>query len=98
MPSSRAIFWTQGLNPPLLHLLHWQIGSLLNHYLGSSCWIYLHLEPNVMLDFLFFPISKKKKRHVPQPGRTAEGIFILTQDYAELSFLSPPFFLSCHFS
>ena len=102
MPSSRAIFWTQGLNPPLLRLLHWQVGSLLNHYLGSPCWIYLHLEPNVILDLLFFPISKKKKkkkRHVPQPGRTAEGIFILTQDYAELSFLSFFFFfLSCHFS
>ena len=27
-----------------------------------------------------------------QPGRTAEGIFILKQDYAELSFLSFFFF------
>ena len=28
MPSSRGIFLTQGLNPHLLHLLHWQMGSL----------------------------------------------------------------------
>ena len=28
MPSSRGIFPTQGLNPLLLHLLHWQAGAL----------------------------------------------------------------------
>ena len=28
MSSSRGIFPTQGLNPYLLHLLHWQVGSL----------------------------------------------------------------------
>ena len=28
MPSSRGIFPTQGSNPHLLHLLHWQMGSL----------------------------------------------------------------------
>ena len=28
MPSSRGIFPTQGLNPRLLHLIHWQTGSL----------------------------------------------------------------------
>ena len=28
MPSSRGIFLTQGSNPCLLHLLHWQVGSL----------------------------------------------------------------------
>ena len=28
MPSSRGIFLTQGLNPHLLCLLHWQVSSL----------------------------------------------------------------------
>ena len=28
MPSSRGIFPTQGSNPQLLHLLHWEAGSL----------------------------------------------------------------------
>ena len=31
----QGIFLTQGLNPHLLHLLHWQAGSLLQHRLGS---------------------------------------------------------------
>ena len=35
MPSSRGIFPTQGLNPRLLHLLHWQMDSLLLYHLGS---------------------------------------------------------------
>lgn len=36
--------------------------------------------------------SISNERHVPWPGRTAEGIFISTQDYAELSLLFFPFF------
>ena len=28
MPSSQGIFLTQGSNPHLLYLLHWQVGSL----------------------------------------------------------------------
>ena len=35
MPSARGIFPTQGLNPRLLHLLHWQMDSLLLYHLGS---------------------------------------------------------------
>ena len=31
---SRGIFLTQGLNPYLLHLLHWQVDSLLLSHLG----------------------------------------------------------------
>ena len=31
----QGIFWTQGLNPPLLCLLHWQEDSLPLCYLGS---------------------------------------------------------------
>ena len=31
----QGIFLTQGLNPHLLHLLHWQVDSLLLHPLGS---------------------------------------------------------------
>ena len=39
----QGIFLTQGSNPCLLHLLQWQVGSLLLSYLGSnmswaSCW------------------------------------------------------------
>ena len=33
--SSRGIFLTQGSNPHLLHLLHWQVDSLLLSHLGS---------------------------------------------------------------
>ena len=36
MPSSRGIFLTQGLNPRLLCLLHWQVGSLPLAPLGMS--------------------------------------------------------------
>ena len=35
MPSSRGIFPTQGSNPSLLCLLHWQAYSLPLHHLGS---------------------------------------------------------------
>ena len=31
----QGIFLTQGLNPSLLHVLHWQVDSLPLHYLGS---------------------------------------------------------------
>ena len=31
----QEIFPTQGSNPRVLHLLHWQVGSLPLHYLGS---------------------------------------------------------------
>ena len=30
-----GIFLTQGLNPHLLHLLHWQVGSFPLHHMGS---------------------------------------------------------------
>jgi len=33
----QGIFLTQGSNLPLLHLLHWQVGSLALCYLGSPC-------------------------------------------------------------
>ena len=34
----QGIFLTQGMNTHLLHLLHWQVNSLLPHHLGSiSC-------------------------------------------------------------
>ena len=32
----QGIFPTQGLNPRLLHLLHWQVDSLPLHHLGSQ--------------------------------------------------------------
>ena len=32
----QGIFLTQGSNPPLLHLLHWQAGSLPLRHLGSA--------------------------------------------------------------
>ena len=31
----QGIFPTQGLNPRLLHLLHWQVDSLPLHHVGS---------------------------------------------------------------
>ena len=37
---SRGIFMTQGLNPCLLNLLHWQADSLPLHDLGSAFKIY----------------------------------------------------------
>ena len=33
----QGIFLTQGSNPCLLHLLHWQVDSLPLHHLGSPC-------------------------------------------------------------
>ena len=36
----QGIFWTQGLNPHLLHLLHWQADSLPLCNLGSHTHIY----------------------------------------------------------
>ena len=35
----QGIFLTQGLNPHLLHLLHWQVDSLPPHHLGSISYI-----------------------------------------------------------
>ena len=36
-----GIFPKQGLNPPLLCLMHWQVGSLPLSLLGSPWWIYI---------------------------------------------------------
>ena len=36
----QGIFPTQGLNPHLLHLLHWQVDSLPLHHQGSCYFIY----------------------------------------------------------
>ena len=36
-----VIFPKQGLNPPLLCLMHWQVGSLPLSLLGSPWWIYI---------------------------------------------------------
>ena len=33
----QGIFLTQGLNQHLFHLLHWQVGTLPCHHLGSLC-------------------------------------------------------------
>ena len=50
-----GIFPTQGSNPCLLCLLHWQVGSLLLCYLGSPRWLMViqytkgHLTPNTDL-------------------------------------------------
>ena len=35
MPSFKETFPTWGSNPHLLHLLHWQVGSLPLHHLRS---------------------------------------------------------------
>ena len=97
MPSSREIFLTQGSNPHLyVSCIDRQVlyhsttqgahaGSI---YVESQMWCWT---------FSFLP--SQKQGMFQQPGRTAEGIFILTQDYAELSFLSFFFFfLSCRLS
>ena len=40
----QGIFLTQGFNPHLLHLLHWQVGSLTRVIWEALCWWYLWLN------------------------------------------------------
>ena len=54
----QGIFPTQGLNPCLLHLLHWQAGSLPLSHLGSphtSIYIYKN-SSCCILNFFFFQV------------------------------------------
>ena len=55
MPSLQGIFPTQGLNLSLLHLLHWQAGSLLLVPPGTPLFIYKYVK-NV--DFPRSSVSK----------------------------------------
>ena len=49
----QGIFWTQGSNPCLLCLLHWQVDFLQLHHLGSHC---LHIYLEITLN-----LQEKKK-------------------------------------
>ena len=47
MPSSRGIFSTQESNPCLLHLLHWQMGSLPLVLSGKCIWGFISSEKRI---------------------------------------------------
>ena len=73
MPSSRGSSLTRGSNPSLLHLLHWQVGSLTPCHLGSPS---MYMAPPVALVVKNPPASVGDVRDlgsIPGSGRSPGG-------------------------
>ena len=61
-------FPTQGLNPCLLHLLHWQVGSLPLSYLGSLTGVLsVQFSHSVMSNSLWTHGLQHRRLHCPSP-------------------------------
>ena len=64
----QGIFLTEGLNPHLLHLLHWQVGSLLYASPGKAPWYrlgcgYFNTKPSQKFGLVKTVNSRKIKRN-----------------------------------
>ena len=83
MPSSRGIFPTQGLNPCLLCLLHWQVGSLSLAPNGKSIrqpWSSLIQETYVIFSEKY-PTADTEGGKAPPTSWLKENLFIFYSKY-----------------
>ena len=79
----QGIFLTKGLNPHLLHLLHWQVGSLLYASPGKAPWYrlgcgYFNTKPSQKFGLVKTVNSRKIKRNITTYEGEDSYLFLLS--------------------